>query len=849
VACPDCRAVAARLQGECLPSAPTVSLPTQDPLAVTQPSISGVPPELVRHPEYEVQRKLGEGGMGAVYLARNKLMDRLEVLKVINQDLLGRPGAAGRFLQEIRAAARLQHPNVVTAYTASRLGGLLVLAMEYVDGVDLAELVRKQGPLPVAHACHFARQVALALQHAHERGLVHRDIKPQNLILGRKNEVKVLDFGLAKVAREEGNDAGLTGANVMMGTPAYVAPEQAADARRADIRADLYSLGCTLYFLLTGRPPFLAERPMDVVLAHIQARPEPVDRLRPVVPVALAAVVARLLAKDPADRYQTPADVANALTAFIKSKIPPAPAVTQEKAAPIRVRKGLMWQAAATVGVLLSVVAVAWLLFSRTPPGETQQAASPGQVVAFVPLFNGKDLAGWRPLPVGPALWEVRDGVLVGRGGTGHLFYAAKQFENFHLRVEARINDGGNSGVYFRTPFGPASPQGYPLGGYEAQISNTHKDPRKTGSLLVPAGPGVSLASSPVGDEEWFTLEVVAEGPHLVVKINGLVTSDYVDAAPSALAGQVALQVHNAGTEVRFRRVEIKELPARDLHLRWAHSGGAYEHLKGDIWLEETSKAGWIYHRQTGRSAEMVVLRHTENLKLESHLRRDTVHFQPGNGRWALAYNGGWKVAERLPQPARSAAARVGEWVPLFDGRDLNGWKVSKASQGNAAAEGGDLVLRTNGNLRAGLLSRRADFTNFHLRTEVSLQGTGKPQPYCAGLAFRASPDEATSFIKCYGVRFLAYPDGTVSAGTLSLATPHNVGYVLATVREVPLKVNEWFPLEIRAEGKHLRVLVNGETVTDHEERNDLFTAGRLGLYCAGNTEVRFRKPEIKELP
>jgi hypothetical protein len=295
--------------------------------------------------------------------------------------------------------------------------------------------------------------------------------------------------------------------------------------------------------------------------------------------------------------------------------------------------------------------------------------------------------------------------------------------------------------------------------------------------------------------------------------------------------------------------VEIKELPARDLHLRWAHAGGAYEHLGGDIWLEDSRRAGWIYHREVVRNAEMVVLRHTENHGIESHLRRETVHCRTGNGPWGLAYTGGWKVIERPRPPVRPPAPRAGAWIPAFNGKDLTGWKVSKSSQGNATVEDGVVVLRAKEKVTTALLSQRADFANFHFRTEVWLQGSGKPRPYCAGLAFRGAPDEATSFIKCYGVRLLAYPDGSVAAGTLSLSTPVSVGCVLATVREVPLKGGDWFTLEILAEGKRLRVVVNGETVSEHEDRDELFSAGRFGLYCQGNTELRFRKMELRELP
>jgi len=168
-------------------------------------TLFNLPPELADNPQYEILRELGRGGMGVVYLAKNKLMDRLEVLKVINKALLDRPGAVERFLREIRAAAKLNHVNVVAAYSALQLGELLVFAMEYVEGQDLDAVVKANGPLPVPHACFYVQQAAQGLQHAFEKKMVHRDIKPQNLILareGRKHLIKVLDFGLAKVMRE-----------------------------------------------------------------------------------------------------------------------------------------------------------------------------------------------------------------------------------------------------------------------------------------------------------------------------------------------------------------------------------------------------------------------------------------------------------------------------------------------------------------------------------------------------------------------------------------------------------------------------------------------------------------------
>jgi tRNA A-37 threonylcarbamoyl transferase component Bud32 len=332
--CPDCcRAAAAQSgddfldrlrQAHSLSGTPapveSTACAAPAPKRATGPTAE-LPPELANNPHYEVLRELGRGGMGVVYLARNKLMDRLEVLKVVKQALLDRPGAEERFLREIRSAARLNHPNVVTAYSAVQSGQLLAFAMEYVEGEDLAKLVQRQGPLPVVQACDYIQQAALGLQHAFEKKMVHRDIKPQNLLLssdGKKQIVKVLDFGLAKVMRANDKDPGFTGDGAMLGTPDYVAPEQTLDAANADIRADVYSLGCTLYYLLTGAPPFKGRCLYDVLQAHQSMEARPLHLVRPEVPEELAAVVQKMLAKDPAMRHQTPQALVEALAAFVE---------------------------------------------------------------------------------------------------------------------------------------------------------------------------------------------------------------------------------------------------------------------------------------------------------------------------------------------------------------------------------------------------------------------------------------------------------------------------------------------------------------------------------------------------
>jgi serine/threonine protein kinase len=280
------------------------------------------PGELSGHPRYHVLRLLGQGGMGAVYLAEHRHMGRSVALKVINPDLLNHHGALSRFQQEVRAAAKLDHPNIVAAFDADHAGSLHFLVMEHVEGQNLADYLAEKGPLPVAEACNIIRQAALGLHHAHERGMVHRDIKPHNLMLTPSNQVKVLDFGLARFAADPIQSSevskssevfGLTGPGTVVGTTDYIAPEQARDAHGADGRADIYSLGCSLYHLLTGNPPFPEGSALEKLRRHAREEPYPLCAQRTDVPDALAAVVSRMMAKKPEDRYQSAAEVAAAL--------------------------------------------------------------------------------------------------------------------------------------------------------------------------------------------------------------------------------------------------------------------------------------------------------------------------------------------------------------------------------------------------------------------------------------------------------------------------------------------------------------------------------------------------------
>ncbi|MBL7040057.1 MAG: DUF1080 domain-containing protein [Pirellulaceae bacterium] len=278
---------------------------------------------LTAHPDqigqYQLLESLGQGGMGTVYKALHTKLRRVVVVKVLSSERMDDPGAAARFHREMEAVGRLDHPHIVRATDAGEASGTCFLVMEFVDGIDLSDLVAAYGQLPIADACELIRQAAIGLDHAHQHGMVHRDIKPSNLILSSDGMVKVLDLGLARLRGAPAAHQELTATGQIMGTLDYMAPEQAEDAHSVDIRADIYSLGCTLYKLVTGHAPFSSSKydtPISKAMAHIQKPPPPISEHRLDVPKGLEEVILRLLAKDPARRYATPNMVAEALLPF-----------------------------------------------------------------------------------------------------------------------------------------------------------------------------------------------------------------------------------------------------------------------------------------------------------------------------------------------------------------------------------------------------------------------------------------------------------------------------------------------------------------------------------------------------
>ena len=631
--------------------------------SIAPPPADSLPPGLAEHPDYEIKRELGRGGMGVVYLAHNKLMGRDEVLKVMGRQIMERPGVLDRFLREIRAVAKLRHPNIVTAYHATRLGEGIIFAMEYVEGLDLSKLVKAKGPLPVAHAANFIYQAALGLQHAHEEELVHRDIKPHNLMLSRKGEkatVKVLDFGLAKVVREAKVDGGLTHEGQALGTPDYIAPEQILDAQSADIRADIYSLGGTLYYLLSGRPPFQAKSLYDIYQAHISRDADPLNFVRPEVPSELAALVAKMMAKDPARRFQTPLQVALALTPFFKKAnsafkstradvslagAVAAPTVAEEVAGVPRKAAGTAvaespWQSLIEIresekpavpsldpgqrppwqrwpivlaGSLFGLIALGVIIITirdksgretkislpddssvkievprenvpskpreraRGVEGDNDGPASvageagnppvgkppvPRAKGAWVSLFNGKDLTGWKVARPGMDDWKVANGILEGRrsgkdGVPAVLDTERQTFANFRLRITYRFPKDGRWHVSVRHSVleDVDVSRGYTVSAEGGVVEFNH---HRLGAKF-PSKPLVQHVV-PTEVNTWHVLVVEAVGNTISTSLNGTKVTEYRDDVNWYSAGDIRLFCNPIST-IQIQQIMIEELP------------------------------------------------------------------------------------------------------------------------------------------------------------------------------------------------------------------------------------------------------------------------------------------------
>jgi eukaryotic-like serine/threonine-protein kinase len=322
--------------------------------------------------KYKLLDHLGTGGMSKIYLGEHVLMQRRVAIKVLPKDRVSDTSYLGRFHREAQAVAALDHRNIVRAYDVDNLGDLHYIVMEYVEGRDLQQIVKSEGPLDYVAAAEYVRQAAEGLAHAHQAGLIHRDVKPANLLVDQKNVIKILDLGLARFANDE--TASLTRAfdENVLGTADYLAPEQAIDSHAVDARADIYGLGCSMYFLLTGHPPFVGGTLAQRLVMHQRQPPPSILIDRPDAPHELVQICFKMLAKKPEQRYQSADEVAKALTDWLLAQ---GQTVTSENGVVCsgKLRKSTVAAAPAKA----AVSSPPRKSTSRTPPMSTPAAAPP----------------------------------------------------------------------------------------------------------------------------------------------------------------------------------------------------------------------------------------------------------------------------------------------------------------------------------------------------------------------------------------------------------------------------------------------------------------------------------------
>ena len=386
--------------------------------------------------DYEILGVLGAGGMGKVYKVRNTISDRVEAMKILLPNLADQKDLADRFLREIKLLASLNHPNIAALRTALTLDNQLVMIMEYVDGVTLASRLQ-QGPVPVADAVYYIDQVLAALVYAHQMNVVHRDIKPGNMMLTQQGVVKLMDFGIAR----PGNEAGMTITGTTLGSLNYMSPEQ-VKGESVDARSDLYSVGLSLYEILTGRLPFRGDSGYSLMVAQLQQLPEPPIVLRPELPQALNDIILMVLAKEPAKRFQSATALRNALKTALPQGVAPVGA-------------GRSGVPSATT-IFMDPTAAATVPSAPPPTAPAHQPTRPATVAAAASV--SAPAAAMQPPP--PAAQKNHRGLYMALGGV--LVVAMLAGAAFYVPRHAKAHAGEGSSTPAQPAEAPAQPAAQP---------------------------------------------------------------------------------------------------------------------------------------------------------------------------------------------------------------------------------------------------------------------------------------------------------------------------------------------------------------------------------------------------
>jgi serine/threonine-protein kinase len=491
---------------------------------------------------YELISKIGEGGMGTVYKAKDASNQRTVALKVLPPDMAQDKVFMGRFQREALAVTRLEHPNIVRGLDVGNADGAQYIAMEFVDGLDCDRILTRRGRIPEKEAVRIASQVARALEYAGAKRLVHRDIKPANILVMQDGTAKLTDLGLAKST--SATAAKLTQTGITMGTPHYISPEQAMGASDLDIRSDVYSLGATLYHLVTGRVPFEGSSPAVIVAKHLtEELPNPQD-IVPELTDGLVLVLVKMMAKDRDDRYARPEELAKDLESLMSDKSPDvsglAPGLSTIKAAefrkaanrlkgggkggkrsPVMLLVGILLGLALAVGVVVLVLRQRPELVDKARQAASQFVNKMSQGASWSRLFNGTNLDGW--VRTGNRAWKVSGGLIDSpSSGVGRIESAATM-SDYLLHMELLV--ARDADVYLLL----AKPKAAARGGYRIKL------PAK-------------------GIDAWLSVDAKVSGTTVSVMVDDKAIEPSSGGAVSV--GTIAIDVHRGALKIREIRTQ-----------------------------------------------------------------------------------------------------------------------------------------------------------------------------------------------------------------------------------------------------------------------------------------------------